>query len=80
MDEVDRLHGSIRRTLNDAIAAGGTTVRDYRGADGEEGGYQFALAVYGREGEGCLRCGTAVERQVVAGRGTRLCPACQVAP
>jgi len=66
-----------RRILRKAIARGGTTIRDYRRTDGSAGEFQRQLAVYGREGEPCIRCGTAVRRTVVASRGTHYCPSCQ---
>jgi formamidopyrimidine-DNA glycosylase len=46
--------------------------------DGEDGGMQDEFRVYGRGGEPCLRCGRPIERLVVAGRGTWVCPRCQV--
>lgn len=77
---VARLHRAVRRVLAEAIAAGGSSVRDYRDADGEEGWFQIRHRVYGREGEPCGRCGGPVARIVVAARSTHLCPACQPAP
>lgn len=79
-NEVIALHRAIRRTLRQAIRAGGSTLRDYRGADGEEGTFQVRHRVYGREGQPCSRCQAAIVRIVAAGRGTHLCPACQVLP
>ncbi|NLG29367.1 MAG: DNA-formamidopyrimidine glycosylase [Chloroflexi bacterium] len=76
-DEVARLHEAIRAVLRHAIDDGGTTLRDYRGCDGEPGEHQYALAVYGRRAQPCPRCGAAVERIVVGQRGTHLCPICQ---
>jgi len=76
-DEASALHAAIRMVLSDAIAAGGTTIRDYRNADGEEGRYARRLFVYGREGGKCLECDTAVERIVLSNRSAFLCPACQ---
>ena len=74
---VERLHGAIRRILARAIEGGGTTIRDYRNAQGEAGEFGGRLAVYGREGEPCPTCGTAVERIVFSNRSAFLCPACQ---
>jgi formamidopyrimidine-DNA glycosylase len=68
---------SARRILTRAIRSGGTTIRDYRRSDGSSGTFQGRLAVYGRDGEPCLRCGTPVERIVVSQRGTHFCPRCQ---
>ena len=75
--EVRTLHRTIRDALRRGIARRGSTLRDYALPDGEPGGMQDEFRVYGREGEPCERCGTPVERIVVAGRGTWYCPACQ---
>jgi formamidopyrimidine-DNA glycosylase len=74
-----RLAGAIRATLADALAAGGTTLADggFVDADGEGGYFAVALAVYGREGQPCRRCGRAIRRTVVAGRSAYYCPRCQ---
>lgn len=66
-----------RDVLGRAIDDGGSTVRDYRRADGSAGGFQHHHAVYGRAGQPCLRCRTPVERIVIGGRGTHFCPKCQ---
>jgi formamidopyrimidine-DNA glycosylase len=68
---------SIRKTLRAAIASGGSTLRDYRGPDGQAGAYQSLHRVYGRDGQACLRCGATIERMRIAGRSTHYCPACQ---
>jgi formamidopyrimidine-DNA glycosylase len=70
---------AVRAVLGDAIAAGGSSLRDYRHADGELGAFQHAFCVYGREGKPCLRkgCGGTVRRFVQAGRSTFYCPRCQ---
>lgn len=75
--EIGRLHAAIVGVLRGAVRGRGTTLRDYRGADNRPGEYRRALAVYGREGQPCRRCGHAIERTVIGNRGTRLCPACQ---
>ncbi len=69
----------IREVLNEAIAAGGSSLRDHRQASGELGYFQHAFRVYGREGEPCLtpRCGGTIRRSVQAGRSTFWCPRCQ---
>jgi len=79
MEEKDsaRLQGTIRVVLQRAIAARGTTLRDYRDARGAPGANQDHLIVYGRAGEACPRCGGVIVREVVAGRGTYFCPTCQ---
>lgn len=74
---VAALHNAVRTVLAAAIDNGGTTLRDYRDGDGAEGTNQHHLACYGRAGAPCLRCGTALERSVVAARGTTTCPSCQ---
>ena len=77
--ELKRLYDSLRRVLREAIAGQGTTVSDYRTADGRPGDYQNSLRVYDREGEPCPRCGGAIERLVLAGRSAHFCPKCQPA-
>lgn len=76
-DESHQLYAAIRTVLTRAIELGGSTLRDYRNGYGENGHNQKHFSVYGRAGEACPRCGTSVERIVVAQRGTYLCPACQ---
>ncbi|MCB2133829.1 MAG: DNA-formamidopyrimidine glycosylase, partial [Rhodobacteraceae bacterium] len=69
----------IRDVLAEAIEAGGSSLRDYRQADGELGYFQHAFRVYGREGEPCQRqgCTGTVARVVQSGRSTFYCPRCQ---
>ena len=78
-DEVARLHRGIRAALRRGVELQGSTLRDYATPDGASGGMQREFHVYGRLGEPCDRCGTPIERIVVAGRGTWLCPRCQTA-
>jgi formamidopyrimidine-DNA glycosylase len=75
----ERLVVAIRSVLQDALGAGGSTFRDYRRADGSSGAFQDRFAVYGREGEPCLRpgCRGIVRRKVQGGRSTFFCPSCQ---
>lgn len=75
----DRLAGAIRKVIADAIAAGGSTLRDFMQADGRPGYFQHAFQVYDREGEPCRRpgCGGVISRLVQSGRSTFFCPACQ---
>ena len=70
---------AIRTVLEEAIAAGGSTLRDYAGADGELGYFQHAFAVYGRAGQPCARpgCTGTIARLVQAGRSTFFCSRCQ---
>jgi formamidopyrimidine-DNA glycosylase len=74
-----RLAPAIREVLEDALEAGGSSLRDYRKADGSLGYFQHRFCVYGREGEPCLRkgCGGIVARKVQGGRSTFYCPVCQ---
>jgi len=73
----DRLADSVVAVLSQAIAEGGTTLNDFRNGSGESGYFQVSLAVYGREGDPCLGCGTPVRRSVHSNRGTFYCPRCQ---
>ena len=76
-DQIARLHRAVRAALRRGIELQGSTLRDYVTPDGGGGGMQHEFHVYGRLGEECDRCGTPIERIVVAGRGTWLCPRCQ---
>ncbi|MBV7395362.1 bifunctional DNA-formamidopyrimidine glycosylase/DNA-(apurinic or apyrimidinic site) lyase [Mameliella sediminis] len=69
----------IREVLQEAIAAGGSSLRDFRQADGELGYFQHSFDVYGREGEPCRTpdCGAVVRRIVQSGRSSFYCPSCQ---
>lgn len=71
------LFRSIREVLEEAVNCRGTTMSDYRDATGSAGTFQEKLQVYGRRGLPCPRCGTAICRSRVAGRGTHFCPQCQ---
>jgi formamidopyrimidine-DNA glycosylase len=75
----DRLAEAIRAVLEEAVAAGGSSLRDYIRADGSLGYFQHAFAVYDREGEPCQRpgCRGVVARIVQGGRSTFFCPVCQ---
>ena len=68
---------AIRETLSDAIAAGGSSIRDYVHSDGGAGCFQIQAGVYDRAGQSCLRCGGVVRQVRQAGRSTYYCPACQ---
>ena len=75
----ERLARAIRETLTLAIEAGGSSLRDFRGAEGELGYFQHRFAVYGREGEPCARptCRGRIARIVQSARSTFHCPRCQ---
>jgi formamidopyrimidine-DNA glycosylase len=75
--EIARLHRAIRATLRRGVELQGSTLRDYVTPDGRRGEMQREFHVYGRLDEPCDRCGRPIERIVVAGRGTWLCPRCQ---
>lgn len=77
-EEVARLFTGIRAVLQEAIAAGGTSIRDYVNGQGAPGAFQRQLAVYGRKGEPCRRCGTLLMGERLAGRSTVFCPKCQL--
>lgn len=76
---LERLVTAIRAVLTEAIAAGGSTLRDYARIDGSAGAFQARFAVYDREGEPCLApgCAGSVRRTVQSGRSTFWCPVCQ---
>jgi formamidopyrimidine-DNA glycosylase len=67
----------IKETLRDAIRAGGSTLRDFVGADGNAGYFQQNYWVYDRAGQKCRRCNTAIRRIVQGQRATYFCPVCQ---
>jgi formamidopyrimidine-DNA glycosylase len=75
----DRLVPAIRAVLEEAVAAGGSTLRDYRQSDGSLGDFQQLFAVYGREGKPCSKegCRGIVRRSVQGGRATFYCGSCQ---
>ena len=77
-DEVGRLHEGIISVLTESIAERGTSFRDYVDASGGKGGFERLLAVYGRGGEPCQRCGARlIETHAIDGRTTVLCARCQ---
>lgn len=77
--EVETLVPLIRDVLNEAIAAGGSTLKDYAQVSGELGYFQHSFKAYGREGEPCLAdgCQARMERIVQSNRSTFFCPSCQ---
>lgn len=77
---LDGLTQAIKRTLLVAIEAGGSTLKDFKNAQGDLGYFQHQFKVYGREGELCQNdgCDSVIERRVQSGRSTFMCPACQI--
>ncbi len=76
-DQCQHLADAIRDTLERAIRAGGTTLRDFQNADGLPGYFQQTLNVYGRTGEPCRRCQTPIRALKLGQRSAFYCPACQ---
>lgn len=76
---LDRLAENVKRVLEEAVEAGGSTLRDFAAADGALGYFQHSFRVYDQEGEPCptAGCGGTVDRIVQAGRSTFYCPRCQ---
>jgi formamidopyrimidine-DNA glycosylase len=73
----DVLAQTVRDTLEAAIEAGGSTLRDYVGGDGRAGYFQNEHLVYGRTGEACYHCGTSIRELRQGQRATFYCPVCQ---
>jgi formamidopyrimidine-DNA glycosylase len=74
---VERLYDSMRKILALAIAEKGSTLQDYRDAEGKAGNFQFFHKVYDRKGEPCVVCGTQVRMKRIGGRSSHFCPKCQ---
>jgi formamidopyrimidine-DNA glycosylase len=74
------LHRVLREILEKAILLRGSSISDFLDAEGRPGEYQRHHRAYGREREGCYRCGTMIRRAIVAGRSSYFCPKCQPAP
>lgn len=68
---------AIKATLEDAVRAGGTTLRDFYGSDGEPGYFALQLNVYGKTGQPCPRCGTPLREEIIGQRSSFYCPRCQ---
>jgi len=83
LEEIERLVPAIKDVLKAAILAGGSSLKDYRKADGELGYFQHSFSVYDREGQACPECNCnltktgGIQRIKQAGRSTFYCPACQ---
>ena len=76
-EEAELLVTEIKRILTESIAQGGTTIRDFEGADGKLGYFVQNLQVYGHCDEPCKVCGTKIKRIVQGNRSTFFCPNCQ---
>ncbi len=76
-DRYHRLAAAIREVLEAAIAAGGTTIRNFRGEGGKPGYFAIQLKVYGRDGEPCPNCGKAIKQVNLGQRSTYFCSSCQ---
>jgi formamidopyrimidine-DNA glycosylase len=77
-ERAEKLAAGIKSVLKDAIAAGGSSLRDYVQADGELGYFQHQWRVYDKEGQPCPEgCGGTIRRIVQGGRSTFYCPKCQ---
>jgi formamidopyrimidine-DNA glycosylase len=72
-----KLLQAVRATLTRALDLGGSTLRDYRNAHGIDGAFQSQAAVYDREGQACVQCGSKIRRIVQSQRSTYFCPRCQ---
>jgi len=77
MAECTCLINAVRETLAAAIAAGGSTIRNYLHSDGSQGYFQLSCAVYGRAGEVCRHCGSPIQLVRQSGRSSFFCPVCQ---
>ena len=75
--EADRLRRAVQEVLRESIAQCGSSIRDYRDANGNVGAFQNTFFVYGRGGQACRRCGSTLEKSRIAGRATVSCPRCQ---
>jgi len=78
--KLQKLYESLRDVLQLSIEKGGSTDRNYVNAEGKRGSYLTFAKVFRREGKPCPRCGTTIIKLRVAGRGTHVCPRCQVLP
>lgn len=76
--ECEKLVDAIKIILQQSIDQGGTTLRDFVNSDGQPGYFKQSLFVYGREGEDCQHCGTAIKQKVLGQRSTFYCTQCQV--
>ena len=76
-DEVTAIHDQTIAVLGQAVEMGGSTIRTYTNAFGEDGTMQEFHQVYDKTGQACSRCGAIIEKIQLGGRGTHFCPKCQ---
>ncbi|MDO4540372.1 MAG: bifunctional DNA-formamidopyrimidine glycosylase/DNA-(apurinic or apyrimidinic site) lyase [Syntrophomonadaceae bacterium] len=76
-EEIKKLHRAIRQVLQKGIEMRGTSFRDYRDGFNRPGDFQNYLQVYGKGGQPCPRCGEALQKVIIGGRGTVFCAHCQ---
>ncbi len=76
-NEIKNIFSSVKKVLKEAVRLRGTSVSDYRDTAGRAGRYGEVLAVYGREGQKCPRCGAPIRRVKIGGRSAHFCPKCQ---
>lgn len=77
--KITELTAAIKAVMTLSIEKGGSTDKNYIDAEGRKGSYLQFAKVFRREGQSCPRCGTTIEKLRVAGRGTHICPTCQIA-
>ncbi len=75
--QLSMLYTALCTVLNEAIAECGSSIRDYRTANGDAGAFQNKFNVYGRAGQACTVCARTLQKSKVAGRTTVFCPSCQ---
>ncbi len=75
--DATRLYEALRTTLNEAIAAGGSSIADFHDGNGQLGYFQLRFRVYDREGQPCVACGQLIQRVLLTGRSSFFCPRCQ---
>ncbi len=78
VDKAEMLVEMVQQVLLEAIESGGSTLRNYANASGESGYFQHNFKVYGKAGQGCETCATAILRIIQAGRSSFFCPICQI--
>lgn len=75
--EVEKLLKAVQHILNLSISQCGSSIRDYRDADGNAGSFQNSFSVYGKGGQNCPKCGNILQKTRLGGRATVFCPVCQ---